>query len=41
MSKGKNKERKNKHFKRTYYNFNKEGHKANECHSRCKKNKKG
>jgi len=38
--KGKDQEGKNKRFKRTCYICNKEGHKANKCHSRSKKNKK-
>ena len=38
--KGKDQEGKNKNFKGTCYICNKEGHKANECPSRPKKNKK-
>ena len=38
--KGKVQEGKNMRFKRTCYICNKERHKANECHSRPKKNKK-
>ena len=37
--KDKEQEGKNKRFKRTCYICNKEGHKANECHSRPKKKK--
>ena len=38
--KGKDQEAKNNRFKETYYICNKEGHKANECRSRPKRNKK-
>ena len=38
--KDKDQEGKNKRFKGTCYICNKEGHKANECHSHPKKNKK-
>ena len=38
--KGKVQEGKNMRFKGTCYIYNKEGHKANECCSRLKKNKK-
>ena len=38
--KGKVQEGKNMRFKATCYICNKEGHKANECHSRLKKHKK-
>jgi len=38
--KGKVQEGKNMHFRGTCYICNKEGHKANECRSRLKKNKK-
>ena len=37
--KGKDQEGKNKHFKETYYNCNKEVHKVNECRSHPKEKK--